>query len=118
MKRIALAVLVSLFTMPSVLAQSIGGSYAVNGKNFDGSSYVGTAQIELLSDVTCSIYWQTGGSSSQGICMRSGSVFTAAYSMGNVIGLVIYDASANGTLTGTWTIAGKSGVGYETLTPQ
>jgi hypothetical protein len=99
-------------------AQNIGGRYEVQGRNFDGSAYGGTANIVLTSDVTCEIYWVTGATSSEGICMRSGDVFSAAYKMGNVVGLVIYAIRKGGVLEGTWTIAGSSGVGYETLVPR
>jgi hypothetical protein len=41
----------------------------------------------------------------------------ASYRLGNAIGQVIYEINPNGTLEGTWTIAEKTGVGTETLTP-
>ncbi|MDP1668934.1 hypothetical protein [Phaeovulum sp.] len=99
-------------------AQDIGGRYEVQGRNFDGSAYGGTARIVLTSDVTCEIYWVTGSTSSEGICMRSGDVFSAAYQMGSVVGLVIYRVTKGGVLEGTWTVAGSNGVGYETLLPR
>jgi hypothetical protein len=99
-------------------AQSLGGAYRVSGKNFDGSSYSGTAEIVLTSNTTCRINWVTGGTTSTGICMRNGSTFAAGYRLGNSIGLVIYQLNADGTLDGLWTIADKSGVGSETLTPR
>lgn len=99
-------------------AQDIGGRYAVDGRNFDGSAYGGTANIVLTSDVTCEIYWTTGSTTSEGICMRDGDVFSAAYQMGSAVGLVIYRVRKGGVLEGTWTIAGSSGVGLETLTPR
>jgi hypothetical protein len=37
--------------------------------------------------------------------------------MGNDIGLIIYKTSADGTLRGLWTIAGKNGAGTEIPTP-
>jgi hypothetical protein len=98
-------------------AEGLGGTYRVSGKNFNGSNYSGTAEIVATSDTTCRIRWVTGGTTSQGICMRSGSVFAASYRLGNSVGLVIYEINPNGTLEGTWTIADKSGVGTETLTP-
>lgn len=99
-------------------AQSIGGVYEAVGTNLDGSSYRGTATITLTSSTTCKIRWQTGGTTSQGICMRNGSAFSAAYVLGRAIGLVIYNVQQNGTLQGIWTVAGSEGVGTEILTPR
>ena len=99
-------------------AQSIGGTYAVAGTNFDGSQYVGTAKIALTSATTCTIRWQTGGTSSKGICMRNDDSFAASYVMGNVMGLVVYKVRPDGSLDGLWTIAGQDGNGTEVLTPQ
>lgn len=99
-------------------AQNVGGTYTVKGTNFDGSSYKGTATITLTSNTTCRIVWQTGGSSTAGICMRNHEAFSAAYQLGNSIGLVIYTIRPDGSLEGVWTIADQAGAGTETLTPQ
>ncbi|RWM10003.1 hypothetical protein [Mesorhizobium sp.] len=99
-------------------AQSIGGAYTVSGTNFDGSSYDGEATITLTSETTCTIRWETGGSSSDGICMRNDNAFSAGYVMGKEIGLVVYKVEDDGSLHGLWTIAGKDGNGTETLTPK
>ncbi|MER9874618.1 hypothetical protein NKJ12_16425 [Mesorhizobium sp. M0195] len=47
--------LLSLAALPAA-AQSIGGTYAVAGTNFDGSSYGGDATITLTSETTCTIH--------------------------------------------------------------
>jgi len=99
-------------------AQVIGGAYLVQGSNPDGSPYGGTAEIVLTTDVTCEIFWTTGGSTSSGICMRDGDVFTAAYRLGDKIGMIIYRVRQDGVLNGSWTIAGANAVGYEVLVPQ
>ncbi len=118
MKRFCL-LLAALGTFASpAMAQDIGGDYSVRGTNLDGSTYKGSASIVLTSETTCEIYWTTGGSTSQGICMRNGNAFSAAYMMGDVIGLVIYEIKANGAMEGLWTIAGRNGSGTEILTPQ
>ena len=49
--------------------------------------------------------------------MRYGIAFSAAYVMGETVGLVIYEVLPNGTLEGIWTIADVAGVGTETLVP-
>jgi len=94
------------------------GDYAVKGTNFDGSPYSGTAHIAITSNSTCEIVWKTGGSTSEGICMRDTDSFAAAYRLGDAVGLIIYKINDDGSLDGYWTIAGKSGAGTETLTPQ
>jgi hypothetical protein len=98
-------------------AQSIGGSYAVEGTNLNGSAYSGTAEIVLTSDTTCVIKWLTGDTESEGICMRNDDSFAAAYVGGEATGLVIYKIMQNGTLNGLWTIANNGGNGTEVLTP-
>lgn len=98
-------------------AADIGGRYNVSGTNFDGSRYKGTARIVVTTKNTCRITWDTG-STAEGICMRNGDSFSAAYVMGKAIGLVIYELKRDGTLEGLWTIADQEGVGTETLTPR
>ncbi|MER8866490.1 hypothetical protein NKI19_22725 [Mesorhizobium sp. M0751] len=109
--------LLSLAALPAA-AQSIGGTYVVAGTNFDGSSYDGDATITLTSETTCTIHWETGGSSSDGICMRNDDAFSAGYVMGKAVGLVVYKVQEDGSLHGLWTIAGKEGNGTEVLTPK
>jgi len=99
-------------------AQDIGGDYNVEGTNINGSLYKGTAKIVLTSETTCEIYWTTGSTTSQGICMRNGPAFSAGYVMGDAIGLVIYQVMDDGSMQGLWTVAGQPGSGTETLTPQ
>jgi hypothetical protein len=110
--------LTSMLFAPIASAQSIGGAYTVSGTNLDGTSYRGTAYIELLSEVTCAIEWTTDGVTSLGICMRSDNTFAAAYELEGEVGMVIYRVRADGRLDGTWTIAGERGVGTELLTPR
>jgi hypothetical protein len=118
MKKLILAAAALALAAAPAAAQSIGGKYMVKGTNFDGSPYHGEAVITLTSKTTCTIHWETGGTSSDGICMRNGPAFSAGYSMGNAVGLVVYRVMDNGTLDGLWTIAGQEGNGTETLTPE
>jgi hypothetical protein len=101
----------------SAQAQDVVGRYRVQGTNFDGSIYAGEAVITPTSDVTCEITWDTEGTISKGICMRDGITFTAAYELEGKIGLVIYLILDDGSLEGSWTIAGVDAVGTEVLTP-
>jgi hypothetical protein len=118
MKRLALAASVLLASAFGAQAQNIGGNYAVNGTNLDGSPYTGTAEVRLTSETTCEIYWTTGGSTSSGICMRNGPAFSAGYELNGKVGLVIYQVFDDGHMEGLWTIAGTNGLGTENLTPQ
>lgn len=110
------ALIIGALAIPAA-AQELGGRYQVAGTNFNGSTYSGTAEIVVTSRNTCRISWVTGGTTSQGICMRNGASFSAAYRMGAAVGLVIYEMKPDGSLAGLWTIADKSGVGTETLLP-
>ena len=118
MKRLLASALLGLIMTAPVSAQSIGGSYSVDGTNFDGTKYGGTAEVILTSETTCVIKWTTGGSTSEGICMRNGDAFAAGYVLGDEIGLVVYKVMEDGSLHGLWTLAGKEGNGAEILTPQ
>ncbi|PTE12053.1 hypothetical protein [Mesorhizobium helmanticense] len=118
MRKLVLSLaLLGLVSVPAA-GQSIGGTYTVAGTNFDGSAYGGEATVTLTSETTCTIHWETGGSSSDGICMRNDDAFSAGYVMGKAVGLVVYKVQEDGSLHGLWTIAGKDGNGTEILTPQ
>ena len=110
----AAALVAAVTTAP---AQEIGGKYRVTGTNLDGSRYAGTAEIVITSPTTCRIVWVTGGTTSRGICMRRSNVFTAAYKLGNAVGLVIYEVKGDGVLDGVWTVADQRGAGTDILTP-
>lgn len=117
MKSFILAAAILAATVLSAQAQSIGGNYSVEGTNLNGSTYSGTAEITLTSETTCVIHWQTGSTTSEGICMRNDDSFAAGYVGEGYTGLVIYKVLADGTLSGLWTIANNGGAGTETLTP-
>jgi hypothetical protein len=116
--RSILAAALLLGMADAAMAQDIGGHYRVKGTNLDGTIYEGDAQITQTSEYTCEIVWQTGGSTSSGICMRDGNAFTAGYELNGKVGLVIYMVQDDGVLDGTWTVAGVNAVGTEILTPE
>lgn len=118
MRQIILAGALALAATSFATAQDIGGSYAVEGTNLNGTTYSGTAEITITSETTCAIAWTTADVTSEGVCMRNGNAFSAAYMLGDAVGLLIYQVMEDGTLDGIWTLAGMDGVGYETLTPQ
>ena len=108
---IAAALSLVCLAAPAQAQSNIGGRYQVNGKNPNGSTYSGTAEIAVTSNNTCRITWVTGGTTSAGICMRNRNVFSAAYRMGNLVGLVIYEIRPEGVIDGIWTVADQNGVG-------
>jgi hypothetical protein len=116
MRAIFLGLMLAAVLATAAPAQQIGGRYEVQGTNFDGSSYQGTAIITRSSDTTCRIHWATG-STSDGFCMVANGTLAAAYKMGDDLGLVLYQLQPDGMLKGVWTIADKSGAGTETLIP-
>lgn len=114
----AMTALAGVASAPVAYAQNVVGRYEVQGTNLNGSRYGGFAQVTALSDTTCTIVWQTGPTTSRGICMRQGDVFVASYRLGEGVGLAVY-RWRNGSeyLDGTWTVTGQSGTGAERLVP-
>lgn len=112
------AVAITAMSVSFASAQEIGGRYQVQGENANGSRYQGVAEIAGTAGGNCAIRWTiTNTPPTQGFCMRQGDVLAAAYRLGNAIGLVVYRLNENGSLDGTWTIAGQEGVGKERLIP-
>jgi hypothetical protein len=100
-------------------AQQLTGRYQVIGDNGNGTGYRGVAEISGTAGGNCAIRWAIPNTPpTQGFCMRQGNVLSAAYRLGESIGLVVYRLNDDGSLDGTWTIAGKEGVGKERLVPQ
>lgn len=119
MKKILAGALLGLALVAPAHAQTVNaGTYDVEGTNLDGSSYGGTATITLTSETTCAIEWNTGSTTSNGICMLYDNAFAAAYVLGDAVGLIVYEVKSDGSLEGAWTISGKDGSGKEILTPQ
>jgi hypothetical protein len=117
MRTVGLAGIFAVSIAATASAGGVGGHYKVEGTNADGSPYRGVAEIVATGGPTCRIKWDTGSESS-GICMRSGNSFSAAYQLGDHVGLVIYEIQPDGSMRGTWTVADSPGVGTEVLTPQ
>ena len=110
------ATALALSVAPAVAQEVV--NFTIDGTNLDGSTYGGTATITWISDSTCTIVWNSGPDPVEGICMRNGPAFSAGYSMGDKVGLVIYQVFEDGHMEGLWTIAGTNGLGTEILTPQ
>ena len=117
MRRTVLAALLVAASFLPAQARDISGRYTVQGNNIDGSEYEGTAEIANLSNSTCAMVWKIAGRKFDGICMRDGNIFSAAYEMDGQVGLLIYHIGPNGSMEGSWTITGERGRGAEVLMP-
>ena len=117
MQAFTLATLLVVLLAGSAHAQTVGGAYTVGGTNPNGPSYSGTAEI-TTSGSTCRIVWQTGPTTSHGVCMVSNKSVAAFYKLGTDFGRVVYELKPDGTLSGYWSIVDKDGVGGEVLTPK
>ena len=63
--------------------------------------------------------WQTGATSSQGVCLQSGRSFASTYLLQGHLGIVVYEIRPDGSMLGRWFTGGTgAGVGTESLTPQ
>jgi hypothetical protein len=118
MKTLLAMALAGLCWIAPAAAQSVGGTYSVEGTYLDGSPYSGTARITLTSTTSCVIEWQTGDGSYQGVCARKGQAFAAAYFHGESFTILAYQLQDDGSMEGLWTIAGRRGNGTEKLIPQ
>jgi hypothetical protein len=117
--RLAAAAAILIAGVATAGAQQLTGTYQVIGDNGNGTGYRGVAAISGTAGGNCAIRWQIPNTPpTQGFCMRQGNVLSAAYRLGESIGLVVYRLNDDGSLDGTWTIAGKEGVGKERLVPQ
>jgi hypothetical protein len=117
--RLAAAAAILIAGVATASAQQLTGTYQVIGDNGNGTGYRGVAAISGTAGGNCAIRWQIPNTPpTQGFCMRQGNVLSAAYRLGDSIGLVVYRLNDDGSLDGTWTIAGKEGVGKERLVPQ
>ena len=81
---VAAATALLFAAMTGASAQDLPGKYNVEGKNVDGTPYSGTAEIVATSENTCRIRWETGSTTSEGICMRNGNAFAARLRPGRV----------------------------------
>jgi hypothetical protein len=114
----ALFCLLGLAVAAHADALMLAPKYDVVGTNPDGSKYAGTATIEVNSDTTFTIRWDTGSSVLEGFGMRTSDSVAATYTIESAPGLIIYKVDDSGVLNGLWSIRGRDGTGTERLTPQ
>lgn len=92
------------------IAQEIAGNYHVTGKNPDGTSYYGEANIKR-EDGRYEIMWMIGNNQRfYGAGLASGGTLTVKWDGG----IVIYDIQKDGKLEGHW----ADGKASETLIPK
>jgi len=116
MKRLTILAALVCGSFGSVHAAGMEGSYRVEGRNVDGSTYAGKAVISVTSKTECRITWTLAdGSSSAGKCIQRGRSFASAFRLGKESGLALYEQQPDGSLQGTWNT--NDTVGQEVLTP-
>jgi len=87
------------------------GSYKVEGKNADGSTYQGNVVEITKQGRSYHLTWQVGSSSYEGDGRLDGNLLTVDWGAATP---VVYALGDDGSLTGLW----DAGNGEETLTPE
>src|SRR5579871_410391 len=117
-KFICIAVLLAAGAVAHAEPLKLAPKYNDVGTNPDGSKYIGTANVTIISDTTFSIEWHINGATYKGFGMRMNDALSATYMIDGEPGLVIYKVDDKGVLRGVWAIRGENGNGSEILTPQ
>jgi len=96
-------------------AEDIGGAYLEQGRNANGSTYSGTASIEVAGD-QYRFTWRIAGHTYRGVGTRTGDTVTVEWGEGNRSQPypVIYRIAPGGVLLGTW----DNGRATDVLTPR
>lgn len=113
----AVPLLIALFTVASVHAQSLEGTYRCKGAApGGGASYSGEVTVKQAGDHH-RVSWSLGSAGSySGSGIVSGNVFAVAYGGGRPYGLVVYKVQGS-KLSGSWLAGGEGNVvtGEESL---
>lgn len=108
-----IALLIALAPIVSLYAEGVGGTYAVSGKNPNGSRYEGTCVISGDAATGYSFQWTVGEGQFSGTGTLDGDTLTVDWGEPDP---VVYKVSADGAeLKGKW---GPGGKGKEKLTRQ
>jgi hypothetical protein len=99
-------------------AADLGGKYTVEGRDPSGQTYVGHAAVVRKGD-TYQVFWVLGSNQAVGTGILTGDVFAVTYVMRGVPapGLAIYDVTADGALSGRFTMLGAEIIGEESWKP-
>jgi hypothetical protein len=95
---------------PATDYPTVGGAYAVTGKNEDGSTYSGTVRI-TGSGASYRVDWNVGGAKYRGKGVLKADVLTVDWGRPAP---AVYALQADGSLVGLW----SGGAGEETLAPE
>lgn len=110
MRKILIIGLIALIA--PLYANGLAGTYAVDGKNPNGSKYTGTAVISGDESTGYTVNWDVAGSQYTGTGTISGDTLTVDWGQPDP---VVYKVQADGSLKGRW---GPGGKGKEKLTRQ
>lgn len=116
MKKIVTLCALALLVVVPVNGQTadFSGSYTVDGSNFNGSQYTGTATILAVADQVYRVEWNINGEQFSGIGFKDGSKLVVG---GLDFPLVVsYAVDGAGNLNGTWLIPGAPATSTEKLT--
>lgn len=95
-------------------ATDIAGSYSVDGVNPDGTTYQGTARLVRQGNTNNYVVTWTIG---EQVLTAQGELVGNIFTIEDGSSLSVYTVYPDGTLDGTWTLEGETGVGTETMTP-
>ena len=117
-----------LFLVSSTLAfAEPAGTYQVQGKNPDGSTYSGTAVVERTGE-TYSVTWDVAGTKytgtglgakfvgdrfQMGPASADDTAISVGYVSGNTFGMAMYFQQPDGRWQGIWTYGGSDKASYE-----
>lgn len=107
---VALAAPAAAQDAPATKPPGYTGSYAMEGRNPDGSPYGGTVDI-VQSGTLAILTWRIGENVFVGTGVASSRSIAAAY--GPIV--VLFEKGDDGALTGVWTAQGQTKLGYEIL---
>lgn len=94
------------------------GSYAVEGRGMDGTTYQGSAVLTATGPQTWRMTWRVAGETTNGIALTVGNLLVIGYVAGRETGVIAYEVMADGRLVGRWTQGREGGVGTEILSPR
>ena len=117
-RTIGAVLLLALATPASAETLKLASTYDEVGTNPNGSTYTGTAAVQIISDTTFAIQWTVGNTTFSGFGMRMGDSLAATYTINGQPGLMIYKVGEGGVLNGLWAIRGQNGNGTDRLTPR
>jgi len=101
----------------TAFAQLFAGSYRVSGTSPTGETYDGTVRISISKRGGCRMQGVIESISVNTACFPRGHNLKAAYRRSGRLVRVVYELTSDGSLNGSWTIAGTPGRGHEVLTP-